>query len=208
MKKPLAAFVVLLAATPWLAWAGGAKTLLVEPFDGNGPKLGTSWESYIDDNKLGTKINPFALVKDGSPKGSKGHGHFSGHMGKHKAPYSWAVLDLAFNDDGPKDVSAYKFLRFQAKGDGKKYRVRLGRQAVEDYCDFEYTFIAPKEWTVISAPLAEFAQPSWGKQVAKGFKDVTKVGFLALAPGDDEDFTLRFTDIEFIPDGAPAAEKK
>ena len=38
-----------------------------------------------------------------------------------------------------------------------------------------------------------------------GLKDVTKIGFLALAPGDDEDFDLRFTDVEFI---TAAADKK
>ena len=208
MKKSLAAFLFLFAVGPWFASAGGAKSLVVEPFDGNGPKLGMSWEVYTDDSKLGTKVNPFALVKDGGPKGSKGHGHFSGHVGKHQAPWTWAVLDLAFNDDGPKDVSAYQSLRFQAKGDGKKYRVRLGRKAVEDYCDYEYVFMAPKEWTPISAPLADFAQPSWGKQVPRGFKDVTKVGFMALAPGDDEDFSLRFTDIEFVPNEPAKQDKK
>ncbi len=203
MKNSVAAFVFLFAACPWFASAGGDKTLVVEPFDGNGPKLGMSWETYVDNSNLGSKVNPFVLVKDGSPKGSKGHGHFSGRVGKNQSPWSWAVLDLAFNDDGPKDVSAYKSLRFQAKGDGKKFRVRLGRKAVEDYCDYEYVFIAPKEWTPITAPLGEFTQPPWGKQVPKGFKDVTKVGFMALATGDEGDFSLRFTDIEFVPN-APA----
>ena len=103
-----------------------------------------------------------------------------------------------FGDDGPKDLSAYASLRFYAKGDGKKHRVRLGRSAVEDYCHFEYVFVAPKVWTRITAPLDEFKQPSWGKQIAPGFKDVTSLGFLALAPGDDEDFELRFTEVEFV----------
>jgi Complex I intermediate-associated protein 30 (CIA30) len=193
MRKYL--FLVLLA-WPSLAQAQ-EKTLRVESFDGTGPKLGTDWQTYLDEHKLGTKVNPFAIVKDGSPKGSKGHGHFSGHMGKSKDPYPWAVLDLSFGDEA-KDLSAYTHVHFWAKGDGKKYRVRLGREAVKDYCDFEYTFVAPKEWTRINAPLAEFTQPKWGKQIARGFKDVNKIGFLALAPGDDEDFDLRFTDVEFV----------
>src|SRR5207237_265779 len=149
---------------------GAEKVLVIEKFDGTGPKLGSSWETYHDDNNLGTKVNPFVIEKEGNPKGAKGHGHFSGHMGKSKDPWPWAVLDLAFNDDGPKDLSGYTALRFWVKGDGKKYRVRLGRVAVEDYCDFEYTFIAPKEWTLITAPLEQFTQPKWGKQVPRGFK--------------------------------------
>jgi hypothetical protein len=196
----------MLIALPGLVGAGDEKVLPVENFDGNGPKLGTGWETYLDENKLGTKVDPFAIMKEGSPKGSKGHGRFSGHMGKSKDPWPWAVVDLSFGDDAPKDLSAYAALRFYAKGDGKKYRVRLGRDAVKDYCDFEYTFVAPKEWTRIVAPLSEFAQPKWGKQMARSFADVNKIGFLALAPGDDEDFDLRFTDVDFISK-APAKTK-
>jgi|ERR1043166_6878729 hypothetical protein len=196
MRAPL--FASWLIVFPALAIAGDEKTLLVEAFDGAGPKIGMSWETYIDDNKLGTTVKPFAVVKDGSPKGAKGHGHFAGHIGKSKDPWPWAVLDLAFGDDAPKDLSAYTHLRFWAKGDGKKYRIRLGRDAVKDYCHYEYTFVAPKEWTRITAPLADFTQPKWGKQVPRGYKDVTMLGFAALAPGDDEDFDLRFTELEFM----------
>jgi hypothetical protein len=206
MRKSLPILLLTLTALPALVWAGEEKILPVEYFDGAGPKLGMEWQTYIDENNLGTKINPFVIVKDGSPKGSKGHGHFSGHMGKSKDPWPWAALDLAFGDHGPKDLSAFTSLRFFAKGDGKKYRVRLGREAVKDYCDYEYTFVAPKEWTRITAPFSEFVQPKWGKQVPRSFKDVNKIGFLALAPGDDEDFDLRFTDVEFV--GKAAAKGK
>ncbi len=202
MRQTLAVLLLVSIALPAIIRAGDDKTLPVESFDGTGPKLGTDWQTYLDENNLGTKVNPFAVLKDGSPKGSKGHGHFSGHMGKSKDPWPWAVLDLSFGDDAPKDLSAYTHLRFWAKGDGKKYRVRLGREAVKDYCDYEYTFVAPKEWTRVAAPLAEFTQPKWGKQVPRGYKDVTKLGFLALAPGDDEDFDLRFTELEFVAKAA------
>jgi hypothetical protein len=190
------------------AAAGGSqpKALVIDLFDGHGPKLGRSWEIYKDENNLGTKVDAFAFEKAANPKGFQGHGHFSGHMGKSKDPWPWAVLDLAFEDDGPKDLSGYKALRFWVKGDGKKYRVRLGRTAIEDYCYPEIAFVAPKEWTLVVLPLSDFKQPSWGKQVAAGFKDVTMVGFCALAPGDDEDFDLRFTGVEFIAE-LPAQKK-
>ena len=196
MRKLVPLFL-LVAMLP--AFGGeGEKTLLVDKVDGSGPKLGAGWETYIDENNLGTKINPFTHETTGNPQGAKGHGHFSGHVGKNKAPWSWAVVDLSFGDDAPKDLSAYKSLRFWAKGDGKKHRVRIGRVAVEDYCDFEQTFVAPKEWTRVTLPLAEFAQPKWGKQVERGFKDANKIGFMALATFDDEDFQLRFAEIEFV----------
>jgi hypothetical protein len=194
----LPSFLLLITGLPTLAWAGDEKKLSVDAFDGIGPKLGASWEIYLDENNLGTKVNPFAIVKDGSPKGSTGHGHFSGHIGKNKEPWPWAALDLAFNDNTPIDLSAYTHLRFYAKGDGKKHRVRLGRDAVKDYCHYEFAFVAPKEWTRITAPLSDFAQPKWGKQIPRGYQDVTMLGFLALAPGNDEDFNLRFTEVEFV----------
>ena len=206
MGKCLPVLLLGLVALPGLIWAGGEKVLPVEKFDGTGPRLGSSWETYIDDHKLGTKVNPFVTVKEGSPKSAKGHGLFSGHVGKNKEPWPWATLDLPFNDDGPKDLSGYTSLRFYAKGDGKKYRARLGRVAVEDYCDFEHIFVAPKEWTRITLPLDKFTQPKWGKQVPRSFKDVNRIGFLALAPGDDEDFELRFTELEFVTE-APAKKK-
>ena len=197
MRK-IAAFLFLAVTLPGFVAAGGEKVLLVDKVDGSGPKLGTGWETYIDENNLGTKINPFTLETTGNPQGAKGHGHFSGHVGKNKAPWPWAVVDLGFGDDAPKDLSAYKSLRFWAKGDGKKHRVRIGRVAIEDYCDYEQVFVAPKEWTRVMLPLAEFAQPKWGKQVERGYKDVNKVGFVALNSGDDEDFQLRFAEIEFV----------
>src|ERR1043166_6012447 len=94
MRAPL--FASWLIVFPALAIAGDEKTLLVEAFDGAGPKIGMSWETYIDDNKLGTTVKPFAVGKGGSPKGAKGHGHSAGHIGKSKDPWPWAVLDLAF----------------------------------------------------------------------------------------------------------------
>jgi hypothetical protein len=192
---------------PCLVWADEEKTLLIDPFDGDGPKIGLSWEIYVDDNNLGSKANPFEFVKEGGPEKAKGHGHFSGHVGKSKPPFPWIVLELEFHDDGPKDVTAYTGIRFQAKGEGKKHRIRIARAANEDHCYYEYVFTAPKEWTQVTCPLKDFVQPKWGKQIPREFKDVTKVGFLALAPGNDEDFTLRFTNLEFVA-APPAKEKK
>jgi hypothetical protein len=206
VRTCLPVLLLLVAPIPGLISAGDEKVLLVDNFDGDGPKLGNSWETYADDNKLGTKLNPFVMEKGGSPKSGKGHAHFSGHMGKFKDPWPWALVELDFGADGPKDLSGYNSLRFYAKGDGKKYRVRLGRAAVEDYCHFEYAFVAPKEWTLITCAMDQFAQPKWGKQIAKGFKDVTSIGFMALAPGNDESFDLRFDDVEFVT-GTPANKK-
>ena len=190
---------------PWIPKNG---VLLVDDFDGTGPKLGNVWETNCDNTNLGTKVNPFVIAKEASPKSAKGHGHFSGHMGKHKDPWPWVHLSLSFIrlENAPKDLSAYTALRFYAKGDGKKYRVFLGRKAVTDNGGFGYTFSAPREWTLITAPLSEFVQPAWGKPVPRGFKDATRIGFLP-EDGDDEDFELRFTQVEFIAKEDPWVPK-
>lgn len=198
--------LLLLVLVPGLVLAGEEKVILVDNFDGSGPRLGDAWNPFCDENNLGTKVNPFEVVSEGSPRGFKGHGRFTGHMGKHKDPWPWATLDLRF-PDSPQDLTRYSSVRFWAKGDGKKYRVRMSRAVIEDYCDFEYVFTAPREWTLITAPLKDFKQPNWGKQVARDFKDVNMIGFLALAPGDDEDFDLRFTNVEFVS-GAPAKKDR
>ena len=85
-----------------------------------------------------------------------------------------------------------------SKATEKSTACAFGRAAIEDHSYFEFIFTAPKEWTQISAPLDKFVQPSWGKQVPRSYKDVTKVGFLALTAPNDEDFSIRFTDLEFV----------
>ena len=203
--RTLIVLTLVMAIAPACLLAAEPKPLVVDHFDGDGPKIGRGWETYADDNNLGTKVNPFAVEKEASPKDFKGHGHFSGHLGKNKDPWPWINLDLSLQDDGPKDLSEYKALRFWVKGDGKKHRARLGRAAIEDYCYPEAQFTAEKEWTLVTIPLGDFKQPNWGKQVPAGRKDVTIVGFAALANGDDEDFDFRFTGLEFV---AEMAEKK
>ena len=146
--------------------SGGAeKTLTVERFDGASPKGGMGWKVYLDANNLGTKVKPFVIDKDGSPTGFNGHGHFSGFLGKAtaKGPWPWAVLELSLRDNGPQDLSVYNALRFHAKGDGKKYRVRLDRIAVTDNCHFECTFVVPREWTLLTVPFSQLKQPTWGQ---------------------------------------------
>ena len=206
MKKGLLVPMLCLLALPALIWASEDASLLVDNFDGGGPKFGKTWEIHFDMNKLGTKVNPFGIEK-GSAKSDKGqHGHFFGHLGRNAEPWPYAMVELAFDQDGPKDLSAFKAIRFHAKGNGKTYRVGLGRKAVTDYCHFQFAFTAPKEWTLIVCPLDEFAQPDWGKPIERGFKDVISVRFEAPAGGDDEDLDLRLDDIEFITK-VPAAKK-
>ena len=197
MKNRVIISFLPMFALPALIWGAEDAKLLVDNFDGN-TTTGTTWEIFFDKNNLGTKVNPFGFETE-SAKSDKGkHGHFFGHLGRNMEPWPYAVAELKVDQNGPKDLSAYKAIRFHAKGDGKTYRVGLGRNAVTDHCQFQYSFTAPKEWTVIVCPLDKFAQPDWGQQIERSFKDVTTVRFEAPAEGDDVDFDLSFDDVEFI----------
>jgi Carbohydrate binding domain (family 11) len=196
-KRKLIPLLSMLAF-PALIRAAQDSDLLVDDFNGGGPKIGKTWEIHCDSRNLGTKVNPFGIEK-GSARSDKGeHGHFSGHLGRKMYPWPYALVELAFSNDGPKDLSAFKAVRFYAKGNGKTYRVGLGRNAVTDHCHFEHSFTAPKEWTLIVCPLDEFVQPDWGIQIAKGFKDVISLRFEAPAGGDDEELDLHVDDVQFV----------
>jgi Complex I intermediate-associated protein 30 (CIA30) len=151
---------MLLIVLPGIIWAvQDTNSLIIDEFEGNGPKLGRLWEVSFDKKDLGTKVNPFVIEKSGSPKSPKGHGHFSGHVGKLMEPWPYALVQLDFQKDGPKDLSVYKTIQFYAKGDGKQYRVSLGRKAITDYCYYEHEFTAPKDWTLVVCKLDDFTQP-------------------------------------------------
>ena len=96
----------------------------------------------------------------------------------------------------PVDLSAYKAIRFYTKGDGKSHSVALNKASVTDYCDYSASFVSPADWTQVTIPFANFAQPNWGKQVEKKFNDVVKLSF---APGTpDSDFDFKIDDVEFL----------
>jgi hypothetical protein len=77
----------------------------------------------------------------------------------------------------PSDLSKFKGIQFAVKGDGGKYRVEIERASVTDYAHFAYSFTAPKDWTTVRVPWEKFSQPSWGKQIDPGVKDVMKISF-------------------------------
>src|SRR5262249_7717676 len=156
MRRLLPILFLMLAAIPGLLWAaddkGKEKVLVVDNFEGDGPKVGNAWEASCDDKGLGTKITPFQVEKGGSPQSPKACARLQGHIGKQKDPSPWAALAIYMNADAPLDLSEYKAMRFHVKGDGKKYRVILARKSIDDYCDYEFNFDGVKDWTLVTAP--------------------------------------------------------
>lgn len=198
MMKRKFIHIVWIFSLPAMIWSTQDSNMLVDNFDGNEPRIGRTWVINSDKNKLGTKVNPFGIEKTSAKSETGNHGHFYGHVGRNMDPWPFALVELSINQNGPNDLSAFKAIRFYAKGDGKTYRVSLGRKAAKDHCHFQYSFTTNKDWTVFVCPLDEFAQPEWGVQIEKGFKDVISVRFEAPSGGDDEDFDLHFDDVEFL----------
>jgi hypothetical protein len=109
------------------------------------------------------------------------------------------ALSVGFNPGStPTDISAVKAIRLRVKGDGKKYRVTLSREAVTDYANFKYEFDVGKEWEQIEIPLSKLIQPSWGKQVPVEWTDVKQIQIAPVVEGAD--FELFIDDIELVLD--------
>jgi peptidoglycan/xylan/chitin deacetylase (PgdA/CDA1 family) len=172
--------------------------LKVDDFESGSPAFGAGWFEGCDGNGV-TKLSPipFATLPGGSPQ-SPGHcAGMKGHMGPMQAPWPWALLALTLNaDNKPVDLSAYKAIRFYTKGDGKAHTVALNKVSITDYADYQANFTSPADWTQVTIPFADFAQPNWGKQVEKNFKDVLKLSFSPNTP--DGDFDFKVDDVEFV----------
>ena len=172
--------------------------LKVDDFESGTPAYGGGWWAGCDGNGV-TKLSPlpFAALTGGSPL-TPGHcAGMKGHMGPMEAPWPWAILSENLDAGGkPVDLSAYKAIRFYTQGDGKTHSVALNKAAVTDYSDFQGLFVSPAKWTQVTINFSDFAQPTWGKQVDKNFKDVVKLSFTPAVPGEDFDFKV--DDIEFL----------
>lgn len=180
--------------------APASSTWLVEDFEQPAGKSG-GFRCAFDRNALGTAVSPdpFAATPGGAPP-SPGHAaRYFGALGDNRAPYSWAQVQVALRPDyAPKDLRAFRSLRFWAKGDGGRYAVELVRRSVTDHDHFKQEFVAGAEWTQIVLPLRGFAQAGWGKQLPTEFDDVEQLQFTPAA--HSHPFDLSIDQIELSAD--------
>ncbi|HXK16660.1 MAG TPA: CIA30 family protein, partial [Polyangiaceae bacterium] len=114
------------------------KALLLDDFESGSTKAGQPWSASADQNNLGSAAT-FA-VEDGGKVGKAAH--FTGKLGKNVAPWPWASLSTGVAMGSKGDLSGVAAVRFWVKGDGKKYRLALAREAVTDYANFAKSFQA------------------------------------------------------------------
>jgi hypothetical protein len=168
------------------------KTLLLDDFESSSTKAGQPWSASADQNNLGSAAT-FA-VEDGGKVGKAAH--FTGKLGKNVAPWPWASLSTGVAMGSKGDLSGVTAVRFWVKGDGKKYRLALAREAVTDYANFAKSFQAPKEWTQMEIKLSELRQADWGKKIDRAWNDVKSLEFAPLDA--EQDFDVRIDNVELV----------
>jgi Complex I intermediate-associated protein 30 (CIA30)/Carbohydrate binding domain (family 11) len=172
--------------------AASGEALLLDDFESSSSKAGQPWSASADQNNLGSAAT-FA-VEDGGKIGKAAH--FTGKLGRNVAPWPWASLSTGVAMGSKGDLSGVAAVRFWVKGDGKKYRLALSREAVTDFANFAKTFQAPSEWTQMEIPLDALRQAAWGKQIDRAWKDVKALEFAPLDA--EQDFDLRIDNVELV----------
>src|SRR6185436_15886579 len=168
-----------------------------DDFESDAAKTGAAWAASADQSNLGSQAR--FEMKNGGAEGKGRAGYFAGHLGRNVAPWPWASLSVDMKaDQSPTDISSVKAIRFWVKGDGKKYQVRLPRNAVKDFANFGASFDAPSQWTKVEIPLDTLKQPDWGQQLPKTWADVRALEFQPTVT--DSDFELFIDNIEFVID--------
>jgi len=99
----------------------------------------------------------------------------SARMGGGQAPYARAALKLDAGER-PVDVSRFRGLRFDARGEGR-YRVVFVTRAVDDGRYHESYFSGSPLWTPVSIPFASIGQNGAGARVPWSGRDVVEVRF-------------------------------
>lgn len=179
------------------------KSFLVDDFETGLTvnRLGGSWATMMDQNGLGTEMNPrpFEPVTGGCPRSSKGAAHIWGHLGKNIAPWPFAQLwNYLTPEASAVDLSAFTSFRFYCKGDKRNYSLDVGRTAVTDYAYFQAPFQATSEWAQVTLPFTSFQQPNWGQKVPAGWNDI-KILIFAVDPSNgDQNFDLWVDNVEIF----------
>jgi Amidohydrolase family/Carbohydrate binding domain (family 11) len=99
----------------------------------------------------------------------------SARMGGGPDPYARAALKLDAGDR-PIDVSRFRGLRFDARGEGR-YRVVFVTRAVDDGRYHQSYFSGSPLWTPVSIPFASIGQNGAGTRVPWTGRDVVEVRF-------------------------------
>ena len=149
----------------------------------------------MDGRRPGTRLTaPLQALAPGA-HGSRFCAELRGHVGPARPPWPWAALVTPFwAGQEPADLSAFRGLSFQVRGDGRPVEVLLRRAGVDDGGDYRVAVPTQADWTLARVQFLDLAQPAWAARVEPGLKDAQALAFQP-AGRDDEDFWFDVDDI-------------
>ena len=131
----------------------GLEQGLISDFDSGsmGATFGTAWTVTTDAMAGGTSIAEINVI-DGGARSTAKSLHIKGEI-KGSLPYAWAGATWSPGTVmmQPGDLSSKQEIVFQAKGDGKTYRVLLFVQS-RGMEPIMHEFVAPASWTEVVVP--------------------------------------------------------
>jgi hypothetical protein len=156
---------------------------LIDDFENNDDhgNLGAAWHAAGDASTL-----PATIIAGRVIRGLRDHAlHLTARMGDASQPYAGVNVRLGREDGQPVDVSRYRGLRFDARGEGR-YRVVFITRGVTDGRYHVSYFSGSPLWTPVNIPFASLGQNGGGaaNHVTWTGRDVIAVSFqVARDPG-------------------------
>jgi hypothetical protein len=139
---------------------------------------GPAWSSASSDG-----ATPATIVMGRVVRGLRDHAlHLTARMGDGRAPYARASILLT--DDGrPVDVSRFRGIRFDARGEGR-YRIVFVTRSIADGRYHESYFSGSPVWTPVGIPFASIGQNGKGSHASFSGRDLVEIRFeVARDPG-------------------------
>lgn len=168
------------APTPAVAGAPRLEDPLIDDFErsGNGGDSLGSWTSGSSEGAA-----PATIVMGRVVRGLRDHAlHLTARMGQGSAPFVRAAIPLS-SDGGPMDVSRFRGIRFDARGEGR-YRVVFVTRSITDGRYHESYFSGSPLWTPVGIPFASVGQNGRGGQATFTGRDLIEIRFeVARDPG-------------------------
>jgi imidazolonepropionase-like amidohydrolase len=152
---------------------------LIDDFEraGAGDALG-AWASGASEG-----ASPATIVMGRVVRGLRDHAlHLTARVGQGSAPFVRAAIPLSA-DGSPVDVSRFRGLRFDARGEGR-YRIVFVTRSIADGRFHESYFSGSPLWTPVGIPFASIGQNGAGGHASFTGRDLIEIRFeIARAPG-------------------------
>ncbi len=152
---------------------------LIDDFESGGDRttLAPTWNASNDSGST-TDVIVGRVVR-----GLRDHAlHLTARMGDTAEPYARITVSIG-HDGHPADVSQFRGLRFEARGQGR-YRVVFVTRSVTDGRYHESFFSGSPLWTPVSIPFGTLGQSGAGLRVKWTGTDLLEIAFqIARDPG-------------------------